>query len=493
MTTIKEITALCKTGNVEKAFADAMVDWQATPEDVWAQRGMGWAIYYMLKLDIDKHDAQELYEHLTTYAQLTLLTDDDMIQVNILWKITEYVRNLQKNDYQSLDRLLDVILPLKFKASRPYSYLLQLVMQFEGWNRFVEFFEWWQFDHFMSDDYNQFKMQNGKRIMSLAERGYIAMARELVKRADKDRIRAFIPKMETLMDEHPDMLYPGYFCGKMLITLGATPEEALRKVIPFARKKVSEFWVWQLLAEIFADNNNELQLACLLRASHCQAQEAFLGKLRIQLADYYIHRDEYNRARHHIDIVARTYLSHGWRMPFEVQCWVREPWIQQAKADSSDPVNWKGITDALLFADAKESVTVVTYVDSQKHRAVIVYGERRSSMVRYDRWNIKVNVGTLLKMRYTENGGKIDQIVRVETVNHDYLTGLTYCKKVHGTIIQRNGQSFAFLKTADGDYFIAPHVMSKHHLSHGNQVGALAVLDYNKKRNSWGWNCISPL
>ena len=491
MATIKEITALCKAGNVEDAYVMALADWQATPDDVWAQREVGWTLYYLLKPDIDRHDARAFNEHLYTYAQLSLLADDDMIQESILWRITEYVRGLQKNDVQSLDGLFSTIQSLKFKPSRPYSFLLKLVLQFEGWKRLADFLEWWQLDHFMPEDYQPFQSENGKRLMALAERGYVAMARELVKGADKEKMRAFIPKMETLMDEYPDMLYPGYFCGKMLITLGTTPDEALQKVIPFAKKKVSEFWVWQLLAEIFADNDKERQMACLLRASHCRTQEAFLGKLRIRLADNYIHQGDYNRARHHIDIVARTYLSHGWRLPFEVQCWVREPWIQQAKADASDPIDWQGITDVLLFADAKEAIAVVTYVDPQKHRAVIVYGEKKSSMERYDRWKVKVNVGTLLKIRYTDNHGKVAHIVGAETVGVEAIADLPYCKKVSGMVLQRDGQAFAFLKTFNDKLFIAPPVVAKHHLSNGQRIEALAVLDYNKKRDSWGWNCVS--
>lgn len=491
MASIKEITALCKAGNVENAYAMALADWQVAPDDMWAQREVGWAVYYLLKYDIEQNDAQTLNEHLDTYVQLSLLAGDDLIQSSILWRITEYVRGLQKNDFHSLDKLFATIQPLKFKPSRPYSFLLKLILQFEGWSRMVDFLEWWQLDHFMPEDYKPFQSENGKRLMALAERGYIAMARELVKGADKEKMRAFIPKMETLMDEYPDMLYPGYFCGKMLITLGTTPDEALQKVIPFAKKKVSEFWVWQLLAEIFADNDKEHQMACLLRASYCRTQEAFLGKLRIRLAGSYIHQGDYNRARHHIDIVARTYLSHGWRLPFEVQCWVHEPWIQQAKADSSDPIDWKSITDALLFSDTKESIAVVSFVDFQKHRAAIIYGEKKSSMERFDRWKLKVNVGTLLKIRYTENQGKVAQIIGTETVGVDAITDLPYCKKVSGMVLQRDGQAFAFLKTVNDKYFIAPPVVAKNHLSNGQSIEALAVLDYNKKRDSWGWNCVS--
>ena len=45
----------------------------------------------------------------------------------------------------------------------------------------VEFFEWWNIDNLMPEDYQPFKMYNGKKIMSLAEQAYIAYSKALLK------------------------------------------------------------------------------------------------------------------------------------------------------------------------------------------------------------------------------------------------------------------------------------------------------------------------
>ncbi len=44
---------MCKAGNVIEAYETAKADLDVSPQDVWKQRGMGWALYHMLKMDIE--------------------------------------------------------------------------------------------------------------------------------------------------------------------------------------------------------------------------------------------------------------------------------------------------------------------------------------------------------------------------------------------------------------------------------------------------------
>ena len=47
---------MCKVGNVVDAYEMAKADLNAFPQDIWAQRKMGWALYYSLKSDIENKD-----------------------------------------------------------------------------------------------------------------------------------------------------------------------------------------------------------------------------------------------------------------------------------------------------------------------------------------------------------------------------------------------------------------------------------------------------
>ena len=42
----------------------------------------------------------------------------------------------------------------------------------------------------------------------------------------------------------------------------------------------------------------------------------------------------------------------------------------------------------------------------------------------------------------------------------------------------------------DNDIFIDPSLMSKHRIEDDARVSGMAVLNYNKKRSSWGWKAL---
>ena len=491
MATVKDITNMCRAGQTMAAYEQAKADWQAAPQDVWAQREMGWALYYLIKEDNANGKGDALFDRLGTLAQLDLLADDAMLMENILWKVDEYVKTLRNDDFQKVSRLFGLLKTFHFTPSRPYSYLLKLILKFSGWNELGAFIEWWDMEHFLPEDYQQWETEDRKKMMSLVERVYIAYSKELIREGDKDKIATFIPQMEKLMEQHPDMLYPGYFCGKLMIALGADADEALKKIAPFAKKKSGEFWVWQLLGELFSHESSNRQLACLLRAAHCKTKEMFLGKVRMRIVALLLNNKDYARAKYHIDRMVRTYLSQGWRLPYEVQCWARERWVQTTPADSSDPLDFMTITNELLFHDAKQAIAVITYVDAANKRVAFVYGTKKRAMVKFAKWNIKVKPGLVAKIKYTEDNGKMGQVISAGYGQDTDLNGLDYVKRVKGKVSRKEGQPFAFLKEGATSVFIAPNLLQQCPCADGEQVEALTVLDYNKKKDAWNWIAVT--
>ncbi len=480
---------MCKAGEADKAYETACLDLNNEPDNVWVQREVGWALYYLIKNDIEEKKKDLINEHFAKLAELDQLnmTSDNLIYENILWKLAEYVKSIASDDLVSISELFSAIQAYRFLPSRPYSFLLQNCLKFDGWSQMASFIDWWDLVNLQKEDFEQYKLENGKKIMSLAERVYIAYSKALIKTRDKDQIGAFVPKLEALMETHPDMLYPGYFCGKLLIVQGVNRDEALEKVVPFVRKKVNEFWAWQLMSDIFKDDY-KLQLACLLRAVHCKTQESFLGKIRIRLAELYLQNKDQARAKYHIDKVSTCYLKQGWRLPGLVQQWSWQSWLQTTVPDSSDPFDYTPITNELLYKELPKSLAVVTYVDAQAKRASLVYGVKKRMMVRYANWKLFPKEGMIIEMKYTLEGDKLNVVDVEQTSIYD---GLDYVKIVSGRIEKREGSPFAFLKSGSEKLFISPNVVAKYHLTGNDTISALAVLDFNKKKNEWNWSCIS--
>jgi hypothetical protein len=370
MATIKEITSMCRAGQVAEAYVVAKTDYEATPQNVWAQREMAWALYYMFKNDLEKKSRADFYRHLEELAELDLLNmqTDALIFENVVWKLVELIKLIPAERIDEIERIYSFLSKYKFSSSKVYSALLKQVLGFETWNRLVEFFEWWNIDNLMPEDYQPFRMENGRKVMSMAEQVYISYSKALLRLNDKEKIQNFVPKIEKLMENYPDMIYPGYFCGKLKLAMGAERENALEIIMPFVRKKKTEFWVWQLLYEFYR-GEPDIQLACLLRAVHCNTQEVFLGKVRVKLVSMLVQRKDYPRAKYHLDQMVRCYMRQGWHLPYEVQNWMNEHWVNATQADSSDAIDYKQYTDAILANGANNSIAIVTYVDYSSKRA----------------------------------------------------------------------------------------------------------------------------
>lgn len=491
MTEIKEITAMCRAGRLQEAYQRAKSDLEANPNDVWAQRALGWALYYSMKNDAEGGNFDLLLTHLDELLAQEMLTveNDSMIFDNMQLQIGEFVkRNLSPNSPDSLAKLSSLFLRLKsyhYHPSLGHSLLLQNIIKFEMWQEMVDFFDWWDMDSLTQEDYTPYVTSQGQKMMTLAERAFIANAKALLKQNDKGRIEVFLPRLERLMAEHEEMMYPGYFYGKLLLALGSDADEALKVLIPFARKKSTEFWVWQLLSDVFT-NEEEKQLACLLRAVHCRTQESFLGKVRIKLAALYIKQQQFGRARHHIDTVTRCYASQGWRLPYEIDYWLHQDWLNQTPIDSSDPIDYKTITDAILCNGAEECVAVVTYLDAATKRVSMVYGyqQRMSQKLRFN-----VKVGDVLHLHYiTDKEGRIKVLTTKKVALPD---NLNYAKQVEGVISKRPDKEFAFMKAGAISSFVSAALVQRGRLTNGASVYSLIVLDYDRKKETWNWSCVN--
>lgn len=481
---------MCKAGKVQEAYDLIKADLTANPTNLWTQRGMAWALYYMIKNDVEAGDYGKLLEHIDELKSLDRLTTDgdQIIFNNIQLKIAEFVNNhVSLNDTESLAKLSKLFLKLKdydFKASIGHSSLLRSFIKFEAWPMMADFIDWWNLDNLTQEDFTPFINQKGMKMMTLAERAYIAYSKALLKLDDAGRTEDFLPKLNSLINTHEEMMYPGYFYGKLLLSLGGDADEALKVVIPFARKKSSEFWVWQLLSDVFT-HDEEKQLACLLRAVHCRTQESFLGKVRIKLAALYIRKNQLSRARYHIDMAARCYASQGWRLPHELDAWIHQQWWKTTLPDTSDPIDYKTITDDILCDGAEECIAVVTYVDEKSRKCSMVYGlnQRISTKLRF-----KVSAGNVLKLRFITDKDSKMKVLSAEKVQ--LPANLDYAKFVDGTIIRNNDKEFAFLKSGSLKCFVSPIVVNKYNLKNKDNVRGLIVNDYDRKKELWNWVCV---
>lgn len=491
MARIQDITNMCREGRVQEAYDIAKADAAAYPADVWGQRAFGWALYYTIKGDTERKDYTQLIAHLEELHSLQLLTvnDDSMILDNVQFQVAHFINNgIYTTDTEApgkLSKLFSLLKNYTFNPSRGHSFLLQAVIKFENWHELADFIDWWNLDNLTSDDYSAFTTRDGNRLMTLAERAFIAQSKALLKTNNNNRIESFLPKLEVIVNNHPEMVYPGYFYGRLLLKMGSSLNDELKVIIPFVRKKVNDFWAWKLLSEVYA-SDPEIQLACLLRAVHCRTKEDFLVKVRIQLATLYLQSNQFSRAKHHVEVVAQTYISNGWRLPDLVYYWTHQPGFQTITPDDSEPVDYMAITNRLLCEGTSEAIAIITYVDANTHKASMIYAKEKRIT---QKLRVKVHPGAVLRINYTSDPSGRLNIIQAEKC--PFPNDLDYAKVVEGTISKRDHQAFAFLNSNIGRCFISPTLVSKYNITDTQQIKAVIVYDFDKKKNTWNWVCLS--
>lgn len=484
MAGINEIIKMCKDGQVQEAYNLAKADLEQ--EKPWAKLTTGKALYYCIKKDADSGQYEQLITHLDEMLSLEQLLPEN--ENTIFWIGYFAKRHLAPTSYDTPTRLSALFSKLKgftFQPGKGYSALLEGFIRCDAWPEMADFFDWWNLENLTVDDYKPVEISKGRKIMSVAERAFIAKSKALLRLNDLGRIEEFLPQMDTLMNEHPEMTYPGYFYGKLLLSLGSTPEDALKVIVPFAKKKSTEFWVWQLLSDVFT-NDPDKQLACLIRAVHCRTQENFLGKVRIKLAALYIQRDQLDLAKFQIDKVTQCYLPQGWHLPYEVDCWIHQPWINSVSSTDKAPIDYMAITNEILGEKTEEAFAVVVYVDSKSQKTAMVYGleKRMSHKLRF-----RVDTGMALKLNFViESDGK-QRLLRTEKCK--LPKDLNYAKRVEGTIKKKSEWPYAFFNYGTEKAFISPNVVSKYNVTDGENVKCLIAYDFDKKKESWGWVVIS--
>jgi hypothetical protein len=484
---VKVITTLCKEGKVEEAYRKAMEDYNTRPDDAWCQREVGWALYYQIKDASAKGNYANIKKYLAELKPLDLLNpaNDNMIYDNVALQLASYIKShMSPNSYDSAAKLSGIFAEIRnypFLPNKGYSFLLQVVIKHDTWQELADFIDWWNLSNLREEDYKPYIINPRKQIMSVAEQAYIAKSKVLLRLNDIGRIEEFLPELDAIMESHPEYTYPGYFYGKLLIAIGGDSQNELKVVLPFARKKAGEFWVWDLLSNIYKDEP-EKQLACLLRAVSCKTKETFLGKVRIKLAQIYIQKKMLSQAKYHIDIVQRTYLQEGWQSPPQIRDWARQGWLNSTSADGKAPIDFMTITNSIICEGTEESIAVVTYLDPKSNRASIIYGDRKRASVKL---RFKVNAGVILKINYlSESEGHIKLLNAIRT---NLPANLSYAKIENGTVKRLYNKEFAFFKCAEGSCFIPATVVKRYSINDRDNIKGLIVRDYDKNKDAWNW------
>lgn len=490
----KDVMNLRKNGKLEEAYNTANADYSQDHDDMWAKRALSWCIYDGLKSSASYEQSELFLSKLNELKSLDLSASEEMFWENVAWPINAFVRNCSKTqgvNNDIYDVVFECIKEFHFvKPSKEYSVLLNAFLTTKEWYGIIGFCEWWDFENFRKEDYECELLSNGKRMpVSLVESAYISCAKALIIKKDKETILAFIPKLRDLAEKNPQMLYPNFYVGKLLLASGSDKKEAFSALLPFVRKKQSDFWAWQLLAEVLEDDDEKC-MACLLRAVNCNTPEKYLVKLYFILAGAFKQLHFYADARFYLDKYIQVKSETQTNISRDAYNLTRENWYSEATGQPRTyNLDYMSITNELLFGDISETDAVVSFVNKEKKVVTVIYGNKKEGRFKYERFIKKLDIGDFLKIRIQEVSA--DGFMKVFSVKISKVPAISdYCKMVTGSVSSNMQMTAYFLQAENESYYIYAEMVDKMHLIVGEKISATVLYTYNKKREKWNWNCV---
>ena len=522
----KEINDLRKEGRLDEAFALAKKEFEEAivtiPEidqhdsnkallvlannakKQWHKKIFRWVYYDYLK----KNNLPEFFDQflmsLNDIKNLNLPVDEAMLFDQVSWQVGKMgfaLLRIDPVDLNKLDSLFETIKAFHFtKPSEGYSFLFKTFHKaYKLSDKYIEFADWWDLKNFRSEDFQMEKMLNGKEVMALAEQAYIAYAKHLLPKQsyfgetnfDRGKVEAFLPTLDGVIESYPQYQYPAYYKAKLLLSLG-DKDHMLSALLPFAKKKKNDFWVWEILSEAFSKDPEKV-LACHCRALSCTSPEEMLINLRQKMASIFIERGLFNEAKTEIEMLGKSRVNKGFKLPNEVVAWQNQAWYSDATVKSSNSDFYKQYTsnaDELLFSDLPEEAIIVDFVNSDKKVLNFIASKEKLGFFKYDRFIKTVQIGDTLNVRFNGSGAENGnfQIFTLNKTDNHFLKD-KFVKAIEGNIEIGEGKSFGFVDHV----FIHPSIIKRFNLKNEQHIKAMAINSYQTEKMQWSWKVYDVL
>jgi len=494
----KEITALRKAGKLNEALEMALAELNEQPDNIWAKRNICWVYYEIAKQNCLPEKFDDFTLPISKIIDLNLPEDENMIFDNVVWQVIKMGFALMKlniADIVMFDTLFSYSKKLyPIKPSEAYSVLFKLFHKIYKDNtlKYLDFADWWNYKNFRTEDYEKEVLSNGKFVMSIVEQAYIAYSRHLLPRQlpngeicfDKEKVNLFLPMLDKIIESHPDYQYPPYFKAKLLLALG-DKDNVLSSLLPFAKKKRNDFWVWDVLSEAFPDEEEKI-LACYSKALLCIAKEEMFINVRQKIATIFINRKMWDEAKTEIVKIDEIRNKNEWRIPLQIANWKNQSWFSNAKEKQDNKNVYRQYTplaDEILFDDISEETVIVTFVNSNKKVLNFIASEKKFGFLKYDRFLQTVRIGETLKIRFLKKDASGSYQVATMKKYYDPDFRKRFVIKFQGNVRKRDGQNFGFVD----DVYLTPVICDKNKLFNDCLVTGYAIKSFDEKKNQWGW------
>ncbi|MCH7402126.1 DUF7017 domain-containing protein [Belliella kenyensis] len=498
--------------------------------DIWARRNHSWSIYYLIKKHVQAGQTSQAKNYLSEFLALQMPDDEKLLyeRMNYFQKVLDqgylHVKQLVtegkfeqafelelKNESPDVEQLSWIVyytlrsfnkdtkanlsltkkllhgLMERYKPSKKLvsRLLLQELVKTppEFWineNQSIFLEKAGFFDILEEDDFQKQEWE-GKKIISLAERLHISYSKALLREnAPEEKILNYIQELvEPILEKYPAMLYVPYFKAKLLLGTG-DKQAGVRSFLPFAKKKASEFWVWQVFAEAY-EAQDDLYFSCLCKAMTCRTKPEFLLNIQEKLISYLIAKEQYAGAKSELEKMIKLREQHGWGMRSYHRKYLEAQWYV---GKVSMPVRYQenlSKAEALLGIKPDKKLSVIVYhVNREKKTFSFLVENGKAGFGKYTQkpelWKVYVLEGSFSKGDFFQ----VKHFTAHSTQEHALLQSVT------GKFTKQDHNPFGFV---DGK-FVDPRLTKEWNLKHNDWIKGKAVLAPVKGKREWAWKMI---
>lgn len=173
-----------------------------------------------------------------------------------------------------------------------------------------DFIRFWGLENLREEDWEQYQTKEGNILPSSVEKLIGVYAKEL----KTDRVESsedFSQLVDKALVKYPKSQNMPYFKAAVLISQGKV-QDALTYYKTLILQSPSKFYLWNQTAELIEDIDTKIGLLC--KALTCGADDEFLGGVRLRLASLLYQKGKSKNAKHELEKYRETYQNKGWNL-----------------------------------------------------------------------------------------------------------------------------------------------------------------------------------
>lgn len=492
----QQIKELRQSGKLQEALDLALIDLEQYHDNIYAKRNISWVYFEYIKKYTTESNISGFSEYLEKIQGLELPENETMLNDSIAWKVGVLFFHLMKMPnfpYSEVYKIIDIIRNFQYtKPSESYSFLLKAIHKVLKPNKekYISFIDWWNLDNLRKEDFEKELLPNGKLMMSLSEQVYTAYYKALIPNSEnvigREQVLKNVQKIDEIIENHPDFIYLVYFKVQMLLAIGEK-EELKKSYLPFAQKKFSEFWVWDLMSQIV--ETDEEKLTCLCQACKSgKGVEQMKTGIYLKMAKYFLSNGMLSEAKFELLKIKKIKEEFQQKIPSEVINLLSSEKIENTKETLSNNDFYKSNTknlDEILFSNIPSQNIFVNNVNQEKKMISFITNDEKMGYFKHDKVNsnLKISVGDVLNVRFKQFSAdfpsKLFTLKKSEDIN---LTNRNM-KEVFGKL-KITHKGFGFVD----DVFIPSSIIEKNKFIDFESLDIIAVRKYDQKKGHFVWN-----